>query len=233
MKNIYVCADLHINADDNYKRDLLLKLINDLTEEDELIIAGDLFEVFIGDVDLQLSWQKEILSNINASVKSGRKISYVEGNRDYFISELSNNFFYEVQRQILYRFDGKVAIVHGDLINKKDKLYFLWRIISRRKIMLKIIKCFPEYKSIKFIYWLEKRMRSLNKKYKNYIPFDEIRKYISKREVELIVSGHFHKFIKLSLNGKLFICIPSWNEHPNILKIWFDNGAILHKLMML
>lgn len=234
IDNIYVCSDLHLALGDSNKLDLIMNFISNLSLGDEFVIAGDMFEVFVGKLELQLTWQKYLLDYFRRAIVEQKRIFYVEGNRDYFISKLRGDVFIDVYPEVCYRGNNRIMIVHGDLINSKDRLYCLWRKVVKNSIIYKLSCIFPNKVVVRFIYWLERKLKMVNKRYKNYIPYEQIHNFIkNQREVDLIISGHFHKFIEIHYKDSVFVSLPSWVDYPNVLKVWLDSGNILYKLIRL
>lgn len=234
INNIYVCSDLHLGLGDSNKLDLLIDFIGNLSLLDEFVIAGDVFDVFVGKTKLQLTWQRYLLDYFRRARVEGKRIFYVEGNRDYYISKLRGDVFTDVYPEICYRGDNRIMIVHGDLINNKDRLHRIWRRVFKNNIIYTLSGIFPNEGVIKFIYWVERELKGVNKRYKYCIPHEQIHNFIiNQRGVDLIIGGHFHKFMEVHYKGRVFVALPSWIEYPNVVKVWLDSDDISYKLIRL
>ncbi len=227
----YVCADLHLKESEKSIK-LLISLIDSLKDNEELIINGDIFDVFVGEEKFMLPWQKELLSYFKKAKEEGKKISYIEGNRDFFINNLKGKYFSSVYKKACYRENKSILIIHGDKINKEDYLYRIWNFISKNRLVYFLIFILPAKLIQKLINYLEKKMKPINKKYKEKIPEAQIENFIKNTDsgVQLIVSGHFHKYLYRKIDGKEFIAIPSWKEEPNVLRINEEGGYELINL---
>jgi len=227
----YICADLHLQKDEKSIK-LLISLIDSLKDNEELIINGDIFDVFVGDEKFMFPWQKELLSYFKKAKDEGKKIHYIEGNRDFFVDNLKGKYFYSVYKKACYRQKNSILIIHGDKINKRDYLYRVWNFISKNRLTYASVHILPRKFVQALINYLEKKMKPINKKYKEKIPEEEIENFIrsTDSEVQLIISGHFHKYLYKKIDGKEFIAIPSWKDEPNVLKINQKEGYELINL---
>ncbi|OGF66074.1 MAG: hypothetical protein A2Y62_00250 [Candidatus Fischerbacteria bacterium RBG_13_37_8] len=233
MNNTFlVCSDLHIRQHEEKKISLLINLIETLPPSQELIIAGDLFDIFIGSLHLMPPWQKDLLNSFKNAKTARKKIIYVEGNRDFSISQLCNEYFHEVFPQNCYKYNGSLLILHGDKINSKDFLYLCWRAFIKNRFLFAVASRLPAAFIQKSAMWLEKNMKKINIKYKNNIPHSAIDQFINKLppHVHAVISGHFHKYIELNLKDTKYFALPCWDEYPNIMKVDLDKHNFSFKL---
>ena len=234
MERVYlVCADLHIREHEAGKRESFKRLVADLSCHEDLVIAGDFFDAFVGRPQVMLEWQREFLDVLKKAKGEGKRIIYVEGNRDFFVKNLVEEFFVEVHKEFCALADNLLVVVHGDLINRKDYWYRVWRAVVKNRVVFAVVNALiPGRQLIRLIFWLEKRMRKLNQRFKHSFPASEIDAFVSKivPGPHLVVSGHFHVFAQRMIDKVTFISLPPWDEYPNILRITLDNDLFFYKL---
>ena len=234
MPSVFViCADCHIRAGESFKIEAITHIIEGLSRGEVLVIAGDFCDALVGKSELLWDWQKELLDIFRKAFAEGKRVIYVEGNRDFFLEYFKGKYFVDVQKEYCCLHEGSVVVVHGDLINRKDWKYRWWRGLVKSKLVFRAAtRLIPDTWLIRIIFWLEKRMRALNQRFKDHIPLAMIRDFVAGIVPKplIVVSGHFHSFIQESVNGILFISLPSWDEYPNVLRVMLDKESILYKL---
>jgi len=120
-------SDCHIGQSPCPISDNLIALLTQVTGSvDTLIIAGDLFEVWIGD-DLASDFQHSIADSI-AQVQA-RQSYFIPGNRDFLLSE---RFLARAKLTSVPTLEHRGRwYCHGDEYCLDDKEYMAWRAQSR------------------------------------------------------------------------------------------------------
>jgi UDP-2,3-diacylglucosamine hydrolase len=233
--NLLILSDLHLgpaSIQRNQQFIEFLKIARD--QNDELLIVGDLFDLWLGWPNLTMEFQRPILQEMSALANSGLAIDYVEGNRDFGISEYKGKIFRSVQKRYFStQWHGKkIYAEHGDLINTSDRQYRLWRSISKSAISYFLIRNLPSFATLSLALRLERGMKTTNLKNKMRYPENHVESfYLSLFEsgMDIVVVGHFHaeKAISLHLGKRnvLFYNLPGWEQGFRYLVIPPD-GAI-------
>ena len=220
---LLIISDLHLSPLSTERNELFIQFLeNALGNRDEVIIVGDLFDLWFGWHDLQPSYQQQIVKRMNDIAKSGLKITYVEGNRDFGISRLSEKPFAEVYPNSLERsWNGKnMHVEHGDLVNGSDKQYRVWRKISKNRFTYSLPRLIPSRILSRVAQWLEEKMKNTNLKYKTFFPEKDYEKFCVnciEKGAEIVIVGHFHRESKTEFQTKdgrrAFCCnLPGWEN---------------------
>ncbi len=227
MRNLVFVADAHIEnrAKDVFAfRDFLRDM---LPCTHTLVILGDLFNLWIAKKRLEQDYHSEIINQLRVMRMSGVRLIYLEGNRDFHIrhcylgdpfDEVSDNDFKE-------EFDGRCFYLHhGDMVNRDDKMYLLWRRFAKSRAIWKLFNIFPLSVEVMIARNLERALRGSNVKHKSYFPSDRCREFaecIFQKGFDIAVIGHLHReeALEFSVNGrkKYFYSLPAWKEEKRYL----------------
>jgi UDP-2,3-diacylglucosamine hydrolase len=229
IMNLLVTSDLHLSpASTNRNAEFLKFLESALRDGDEVLIVGDLFDLWFGRQELTFHYQKELLSRIRELVRKGLVIDYVEGNRDFGIVKYEGELFRKVSRHALQRRwgDFQVYAEHGDLINQDDIPYRTWRAITRNRVSFFLLDHLPASLLLSLSARIEEKLRRTNVKYKSSYPEEMCRKFCETRFQEgadLVIVGHFHVEREVSLQAGersvLFYNLPGWEQGLRYLVI--------------
>jgi len=220
--NLLVLSDLHLGPYTQERNEQFLQFLeNAWKNQDQVLIVGDLFDLWLGWKDLTMEFQKPILQRMQDLFSSGLEVDYVEGNRDFGISRFEGILFRRVAPYFLQReWEGeRIHAEHGDLINESDRPYRLWRRISKNKFSYFLLAHLPAFVTLRMAFRLEQGMRKTNQKHKMYYPDQSIEKFstaLFQSGVDLIVVGHFHmeKSVQMYLENRnvLFYNLPGWEQ---------------------
>ena len=94
---------------------------------------GDLFHLWIGSRRFETSEVRRLASAIRGLRKRGIRVSYVEGNRDFFVADGAYaDLFDDCGREVRFDDGGvRYLAVHGDGLNPRDWRYRWWRRLSK------------------------------------------------------------------------------------------------------
>ncbi len=225
-----VCvSDAHIQGDPG-EIEAFLTFLNHLKGSTRtLYILGDLFNLWLGPKKLTLPYQEPIIRSLQQLAASGVIVKYVEGNRDYYLSEsYLGSPFTEVSSSFLEEQIGgkRFYLSHGDLLNYRDKPYRLWRTLSRNRIFYKVFTLLPSQIGLSLAGYLEKKFRKTNQKHKSYFPMEICKEYagsLFNQGYDGIILGHFHMEKVLSLDRgdpkKLLYILPDWKTQRRFLRL--------------
>ena len=84
--NLLVISDLHLSPTSEYRTGQFLQFLETAWKnQDQVLILGDLFDLWFGWQELTMQFQKPILSRMKDLFSLGLIMDYVEGNRDFGI----------------------------------------------------------------------------------------------------------------------------------------------------
>jgi UDP-2,3-diacylglucosamine hydrolase len=220
--NLLVLSDLHLSPSTPDRNELFLQFLEHAWKnQDQVLIVGDLFDLWLGWKDLTMEFQKPILQRMNDLFSSGLEMDYVEGNRDFGISRFEGVLFRRVAPYFLRRewAGKKIHAEHGDLINESDRPYRFWRRISKNKFSYFLLAHLPAFVMLRMALRMEQGMRKTNRKHKMYYPDQSTERFCAslfESGVDLIVVGHFHteKSVPMYLENRnvLFYTLPGWEQ---------------------
>lgn len=151
---IHIISDLHISGvDDPLYASLLRLILTRLQPGDVFVLAGDIFDLWVGDSDLFKNRYSAFIESVHAAGSQGVKIQYLEGNHDFHLKKA----FKDVRGlrvhlgPIIEELDGKrFYIDHGDRVDQGDYKYLALRAVFRSPVL----KLFSHAAPGKWIDWI-------------------------------------------------------------------------------
>lgn len=220
--NLLVLSDLHLSPDTADRNQRFLRFLEQsLADGSEVLLLGDIFDLWFGGDSLTFPFQQAIILQMKRIAALGLKMVYVEGNRDFYIKRYTSSLFQSVSSKSYRRQWGNrmLHVEHGDWINVDDKPYRFFRTITKNKVAEFTFNHLPSSFLLKQAERLEKKMRNTNLKYKANYPEARCRQFVSRTAQEgadVIVVGHFHeeKSWEINEHGKtvLFFNLPGWES---------------------
>lgn len=220
--NLLVLSDLHLGPKTEDRSTLFVNFLQKAREsQDEVLLLGDIFDLWFGGESLTFSFQRPILEKMKELAGKGLNIEYVEGNRDFFLSRYSGSIFRSVHSNSYERKWGEYRLyaAHGDCINLDDRPYRAFRFLTKNSVARSVIQHLPSRLLLKQADRLEQKMRETNLRYKLHYPETHCRRFIleaAQRNANLIVVGHFHeeKSWEMSVGNQtvLFFNLPGWES---------------------
>ena len=231
-RHVFV-ADVHLRREELAKRDAFIRLLSERSRPGvHLYLLGDLFNVWIGEV--QLKTEPEMVPVIEAMrqlVRAGAGLTFFHGNRDYSMGNyLSREIGAETVRYWkIIELDGrKTYLNHGDLLCTADQLYHVSRWFTRNPLFLGLSRFFP----VQLKYGIARAYRSISRRQdphrhwkRHGINRAKVRK-LMRRGVELIICGHIHERVDHTYRHRgrqtRVIALPPWHKHGSALS--YANG---------
>ncbi|HSE43355.1 MAG TPA: UDP-2,3-diacylglucosamine diphosphatase, partial [Acidobacteriota bacterium] len=220
--NLRVVSDLHLNPTSEERNGRFLDFLQDaLEKKDQVLIVGDLFDLWFGWPQLQFKFQANILIKMNDLAESGLRMDYVEGNRDFGIKMLPFSLFQNVTSEGMnLRWGDRIIYAeHGDLINKSDKQYRYFRKLTKNSFTFSLLKNLPASWMLRLTTRLEKGLKNTNQAYRVRYPEEHckvFREAAFAKGADIVIVGHFHeqKELKEELNSRpvLFYNLPGWES---------------------
>ena len=184
---------------------------------DSVVLMGDLFNLWIGQPELQAAHQHKVADALRTIRGRGVAVHYIEGNRDYGIGRAFQGDLFDTagDEGLEQRVAGRLLwAIHGDLANRADRRYRAWRWLSRSGPFWHCFNVLPATLRLRVAGKLETWMRSTNLAFKGAFPRAMIGDYASKfaaRGYDAIVLGHFHVEKHWQLEGGTSVYVlPEW-----------------------
>lgn len=144
---LFVVSDLHIRDSDD---PLYLSLLSILQEKaaagDTVVLAGDLFDLFVGNKSIFTSRYRKFIEALESASARRVKVHYIEGNHDFLIRKAFGHIeglkihSHDVKLEISGR---KFFVAHGDTVDREDYKYRVLRVFFRSPVMKALVKLAP------------------------------------------------------------------------------------------
>lgn len=238
--SIYIIADLHLADEYPQRHESFLNFCELITRRKTLLyILGDLFDAWLGD-DMMSEKSKQIANALLTIKKSGGKVFFQAGNRDFLLGER----FIEIsgceqlkEEEILQIYNKRIFVAHGDSMCIADKEFYDIRKNSRTLEWKKnfLSKSKEERIALRDQYFIQSNEHQLRNDEKTLsIPRAYIKEIFVKHDVDILIHGHLHRPDEFEINlqnkKRQCICLGDWgNQHKAWFVIMNENGiAKLH-----
>jgi UDP-2,3-diacylglucosamine hydrolase len=145
--NLFILSDLHIwGSEDPLYTSLISVVRNRTGAGDILVLAGDVFDLFVGNKPIFVRRYSELFQALDEAGGRGVEIHYIEGNHDFLIHRAFQSVRgiqiheRDVSLQIQ---DRKFYFAHGDLADRKDYSYRILRAFLRSWLMKVFVHLAP------------------------------------------------------------------------------------------
>ena len=201
MTKLFI-SDLHLHQTRPEVTGLFQKFIDDLLTiskgNTELYILGDLFEYWIGD-DYEDLLHSEISVQLKNLVKTGIKIYFMPGNRDFLVGKsfLSKTGIKLLKEPTIFSYKNKrIMLSHGDKLCIDDVEYQAFRKIVRSEEWQRNFLNFPIDKRLEILN--EARDASIqSQQMKSNEIMDvnesEVAAVIQQNNIDILIHGHTHR----------------------------------------
>lgn len=164
--SLFAVSDLHIEGpDDPLYRDLL-SLLNERTASgDTVVLAGDLFDLYVGNKEVFTSRYIEFFYALQSFAQRGVTCHYIEGNHDFLLKKVFKSFssVYLHPHDVSVMIQGKrFYFAHGDTVVRSDYGYRFLRAFFRSPIMKFLVFLVPGSWLAKFGEWSSAMSRKRN-----------------------------------------------------------------------
>lgn len=197
----YIISDLHLAEN----KPVLIKAFecfyHKLFLNDRLIIAGDLFDFFVG-LDPEDRVQQQVRDIVKKAAARGITTYFQGGNRDFLVDGRAADFFgmkllpeyYVVQTK-----EGPALLLHGDELCLNDRNFQRFRAMSQNRIVKFLFLHLP-------LSWRKKIGASIRNKSqaqddqrhlapeKYGIAHDAAQICLERVNAKIMIHGHFHAF---------------------------------------
>ena len=164
----------------------------------QITLLGDIFHFFIAHPKFETPAIARFLEKARDLKQSGIAVTYVEGNRDFFLrGSYAESAFREVCDEQTFEEGGRRFLAtHGDLLNERDVPYRFWRFLSKNPVSRAALSVVPKDAGNRLVWKVEAKLYRSNFKHKTRLPFEMIRAFAEKRfrgGIDVLLLGHFHK----------------------------------------
>ena len=225
----YFISDLHLSADRADINDCLFEFLsNQAPNADALYVLGDLFEMWIGDDDLN-DFTLSIADAFKRLSDKGTPIYFIHGNRDYLIRDkfaLKAGMQLLPEQYVVDLYGEPTLLMHGDELCTKDLEYQQFRKKARGWWWPRLMLMLPLSTRRKIA---EKGRKTSQKNHTNLtaeimdVTQQEVEKAMLNHQVTRLIHGHTHRpaIHNLQLQGQAAqrIVLGDWYEQGSILKV--------------
>lgn len=199
----FVIADIHLSENNPV---LLQSFANffdrHLYLNDRVIIAGDMFDLFVG-IDPNSKLHQSVREIILKARSRGVTTLFQRGNRDFLMTDANAEFFGMKLIGDFYAVPtvkGKALIIHGDQLCMSDRQFKTFRDFSKNPIIRSIFLSLPF--SWRKEIGLKIRDKSANKEHEKTsdqtlsspIAKDLGKIFLEKAKCNILIHGHFHVY---------------------------------------
>ncbi len=233
---VYIIADLHLSESTTELNLAFESFVKRITPADELIIAGDLFDFFVG-IDVSDRAQLLVRRTVRAAREAGLKICFQQGNRDFFVRRKEAAYFgFELlpEFHVLQPAWGSVLISHGDALCSNDLKYQKFKQHCHNPYLQRLFMLLPLPlrrrigRSIRQKSQNAGAMRLKDEKVYGVVP-ETIEQLLQEYHCSHLVHGHLHHFQKRFREcpaEKTRFSLGAWGSNYSYVRI-DDHGAAL------
>jgi UDP-2,3-diacylglucosamine hydrolase len=144
---LLVISDLHVwGSDDPLYRSLLALIRDRAREGDTLVLAGDVFDLFLGNKHVYVNRYSEFFAELKRAGERGVRIHYIEGNHDFLLRKA----FRDIPGCQVHPHDVRLElagkrffVAHGDTVDRTDYGYRALRLLFRSPLMRAFLTLAP------------------------------------------------------------------------------------------
>jgi len=221
---IFSISDIHISPKKENNYNLFLKFLNRcLIEKDltHLILIGDIFEYMVGNYTEYINHYKNIFTLMDQILERKIEIIFIEGNHDFFLSELLEDYF---NKRIIYCKNyysvtvkyKKLLYVHGDNFDYTDWKYTIFKSMIRSNCFKLSVNNFLNFKQVS---WLGNK---LSKNSRKIITDKEYLLFIKEKYKKLIIEFNIDKYFDVIIFGHTHIVEQYEDDNIKI----YNNGYV-------
>lgn len=192
-------SDIHITGStDPFYRSLLSLIETEIGKGDWLVLAGDIFDFFVGKQPRLHAQYEEFFELLRKKGSGEATIHYIEGNHDFHLDSTFRDLpgFHLVKSEIeIQTPKNRIYIAHGDLVDREDHGYRALRVFFRSPFIRLTAFTLPEAA----VEWIGTRSSRVSQAIKGDARIDRIRSVFRafaeakfKEGFSAIVLGHCH-----------------------------------------
>ncbi len=158
---LLVLSDLHIRDDADPLYASLLQVLGTAGEEDVVVLAGDVFDLFVGNKAVFRERYTAFFEQMKALAARGVKTHYIEGNHDFQLKGVMRQAGIPLhEEEVTLKLEAlSFYIAHGDLVDRSDWGYLAARIFYRSWFFRLFVALMPGT----FIDWLGRTLSGISR----------------------------------------------------------------------
>lgn len=221
--NRYFIADIHLNEAMPDITMNFMRFLQQLPDNCELYILGDLFDYWIGD-DAQTALHIDVSSKLRSLSVRGIRLFFIRGNRDFLLgkkyADLCKMTILPDVHTLAHN-ERCILIMHGDILCSHDKAYQRFRKFMHNSLLQNIFLLLPLCLRRKIVNNLRQRSTLNNRTklaYKMDVNPETIKVLMQKYNADVLIQGHIHKpgYYRFKIEGK--------HVERLVLGAWDDNS---------
>ncbi len=176
---------------------------------DKIFIIGDLFEFYYGYKNFLYPHHMGLI-NILKHISKKQELFLFEGNHEYKLENIKHFLNANIIKHSLdMKIDNlKIHMEHGDMVDKNDKSYRLFRTVLKNPITLGVIDRIPFdfllYMSKKASAFSKKRLK--NKRYRRVdFALEDYAGKLIKNGNDVVILAHTHNPVKKKIENGIYI----------------------------
>ena len=198
-------------------------------------LLGDIFHFFIAHRNYETPAIARFLESVDRLRAAGVPVTYVEGNRDFFLrgSYVESRFERVCDEQVFEQGGRRFLLTHGDLLNEADRPYRFWRALSKNPISRAALDFIPRRAGNRLVWKVEARLYRSNFKHKTRLPVEMIRAFAARRfreGIDVLLLGHFHRSWSETVDSGRVEILPAFVEERRWMEIADDGSTRLVEL---
>jgi len=193
----------------------------------EVVILGDLFRTLVGFPRFWDDAVRQGLSVLGELRGAGVRVVLVEGNRDFFLDVAALEPYRDaaVAAHSFAVGGRRFLLEHGDLVNRRDRSYRLWRGVSKSRVARFFAAVLPSALARRIVASTEARLATTNFSYRRALPVAELEAAARRHfaaGVHAVLWGHFHEGWRLEEGEREALVIPAWMRSRQVAWIMPD-----------
>lgn len=145
--SLFAVSDLHVSGADDPLYSSLLALLNERAARgDVVVLAGDLFDLFVGNKKIFCDRYAGFFCALKEAGQRGVEIHYIEGNHDFLIRRAFSGIpgLHVHTHDVSLELDGRrFFFAHGDTADRRDYRYLALRLFLRSPILKAFVALAP------------------------------------------------------------------------------------------
>jgi UDP-2,3-diacylglucosamine hydrolase len=234
MRKAVIISDIHLAGKDGQVPRLFELFLKRVPDGARLIIAGDLFDFYVG-FNPRDPASSALALLLRPLASRGISCEFMTGNRDFLMGRRDAAFFSMSllsEYTVLNARRGSALLIHGDELCSNDKSFQRFRALGRNRLARFLFLSLPY--SIRTRIGLAIRSKSMKADpMRDSAPErfglvgDSAIALMRRYGVETIIHGHFHRFsdTRNSLfKGSRMLCLGCWGSKFSYA-VFDENGA--------
>ncbi len=235
MSKTWFISDLHLSPELPRITAGFFRLLENIRGADALYVLGDLFEVWVGDDNLD-DYNQSVVNAFRQLSDSGTRLFFVHGNRDFLLGQgfaTATGGELLPENKLIDCYGQKILVMHGDQLCTLDEKYMAFRAQSRdpawQQMMLE--KPLDQRLMIATMWRMQSKANNANKaeNIMDVTPADVVR-VLEEAGVQTLLHGHTHRpavhAVEASGQPAQRIVLGDWREDSGeaVIAMADENG---------